>query len=148
VFLSDLFLVSILEVLFSAIFFSCCFEMVEEGFLRAFLPAVGGVELLFSVSFFSCYFEMTEGFSRAFLPAIGGVKLLFSVSFFSCCFEMTEGFSRAFLPGNSDVSPGAITEVLGPDVPVAFFEMSSTDLSASANTSLWLPGNGGVLVSH
>jgi hypothetical protein len=52
---------------------------------------------------------------------------------------MAEGFSRAFLP--SGVSPGAITEVLGPDVPTAFFEMSSTDLSAPANTSLWLIGN-------
>jgi hypothetical protein len=29
---------------------------------------------------------------------------------------MAEGFSRAFLPGNGDVSPGAIIEVLGPDV--------------------------------
>jgi hypothetical protein len=47
---------------------------------------------------------------------------------------MAEGFSRAFLP--SGVSPGAITEVLGTDVPTTFFEMSSTDLSAPANTSL------------
>jgi hypothetical protein len=30
---------------------------------------------------------------------------------------------------------------LGPDVPTTFFEMSSTDLSAPANTSLWLTGN-------
>jgi hypothetical protein len=55
---------------------------------------------------------------------------------------MAEGFSRAFLP--SDVSPRAITKVLGPDVPTTFFEMSSTDLSAPANTSLWLTGNSGV----
>jgi hypothetical protein len=32
--------------------------MVEEGFLRACLPAVGGVELLFLASFSSCSFEM------------------------------------------------------------------------------------------
>jgi hypothetical protein len=55
---------------------------------------------------------------------------------------MTEGFSRAFLP--SSVSPRAITEVLGPDVPTTLFEMSSIDLSAPANTSLWLTGNSGV----
>jgi hypothetical protein len=61
---------------------------------------------------------------------------------------MAEGFSRAFLP--SGVSPGAITElgaiteVLSPDVPTTFFEMSSTDLSAPANTSLWFTGNSGV----
>jgi hypothetical protein len=55
---------------------------------------------------------------------------------------MAEGFSRAFLP--SGVSPGAITEVLGPDVPTTFFEMLSTNLSAPANTSLWLTGNSGV----
>jgi hypothetical protein len=30
-----------------SIFFSCYFEMAEEGFLRACLPAIGGVELLF-----------------------------------------------------------------------------------------------------
>jgi hypothetical protein len=30
--------------------------------------------------------------------------------------------------------------VLGPDVPTTFFEMSTTDLSAPANTSLWLTG--------
>jgi hypothetical protein len=33
---------------------------------------------------------------------------------------------------------------LGPVVPTTFFEMSSTDLSAPANTSLWLTGNSGV----
>jgi hypothetical protein len=33
---------------------------------------------------------------------------------------------------------------LGLDVPTTFFKMSSIDLSASPNTSLWLPGNGGV----
>jgi hypothetical protein len=44
----------------------------------------------------------------------------------------------------SGVSSGAITEVLGPDVPAAFFEMSSIDLLAHANTSLWLTGNSGV----
>jgi hypothetical protein len=43
--------------------------MAEEGFLRAFLPAVGVVELLFLASFSSCIFEMAEGFSRAFLPS-------------------------------------------------------------------------------
>jgi hypothetical protein len=32
---------------------------------------------------------------------------------------------------------------LGPDVPTTFFEMSSIDLSALANTSLWLTGNCG-----
>jgi hypothetical protein len=47
VFLSDRFLIGILEVLFTTIFFSCCFEMAEEGFLRACLSAVGGVELFF-----------------------------------------------------------------------------------------------------
>jgi hypothetical protein len=112
VFLLDRFIVGILEVLFTTIFFSCSFQMAEEGFLRASLPVVGSVELLFLASFSSCSFEMAEGFSRAFLP--------------------------------SGVSPGAITEVLGPDVPKCFFEMSSTDLSAPANTSLWLTGNSGV----
>jgi hypothetical protein len=85
VFLLDRFLVGLLEVLFTAISFSCCFEMAEEGFLRACLPAVGVVELLFLASFSSCSFEMAEGYSRAFFP--------------------------------SGVSPGPITEVLGPDVP-------------------------------
>jgi hypothetical protein len=33
---------------------------------------------------------------------------------------------------------------LGPDVPTTFFDVSSTDLSASANTSIWLTGNSGV----
>jgi hypothetical protein len=47
VFLLDRFAVGILEVLFTVIFFFCCFEMAEEGFLRACLPVVGGVELLF-----------------------------------------------------------------------------------------------------
>jgi hypothetical protein len=103
---------------------------------------VGGLELLFLASFFSCSFEMAEGFSRAFLSVVHGVEILFSASFFPCCFKIFQGFSRAFLP--SGVSPGAITEVLGPDVPIAFFEMPSTDLSAPANTSLWLPGKGGV----
>jgi hypothetical protein len=55
---------------------------------------------------------------------------------------MAKGFSKAFMP--SGVSPGAITEVLGPDVPTSFFELSSTDLSVPANTSLWLIGNSGV----
>jgi hypothetical protein len=68
-FLLDRFLVCLLEVLFTAISFSCCFEMVEEGFLRACLPAVGAVELLFLAIFSSCSFEMAEGFSRAFLPS-------------------------------------------------------------------------------
>jgi hypothetical protein len=36
--------------------------MAEEGFLRTFLPVVGGVELLFLASFFSCSFEMAKGF--------------------------------------------------------------------------------------
>jgi hypothetical protein len=55
---------------------------------------------------------------------------------------MAEGFSRAFLP--SGVSPGAIIEVLDLDVPTTFFEVLSTDLSAPANTSLWLTGNSAV----
>jgi hypothetical protein len=37
--------------------------MAEEGFLRACLAVVGGVELLFLASFSSCNFEMAEGFS-------------------------------------------------------------------------------------
>jgi hypothetical protein len=69
VFLLDRFLVGLLEVLFTAISFSCCFEMAEEGFLRACLPAIGAVELLFLASFSSCSFEMAEGFSMAFLPS-------------------------------------------------------------------------------
>jgi hypothetical protein len=85
VFLLDRFLVGLLEVLFTAISFSCCFEMAEEGFLRACLLAVGAIELLFVASFTSCSFEIAEAFLRAFLP--------------------------------SGVSPGPITEVLGPDVP-------------------------------
>jgi hypothetical protein len=56
-----------------------------------------------------------EGFLRACLPAVGVVELLFLASFSSCSFEMAEGYSRAFFP--SGVSPGPITEVLGPDVP-------------------------------
>jgi hypothetical protein len=56
--------------------------MVEEGFLRTCLPAVGGVELLFLASLSSCSFEMVEGFSRNFLPVVRGVEILFSVSFF------------------------------------------------------------------
>jgi hypothetical protein len=72
VFLLDRFLVGLFEVLFTAISFSCCFEMAEEGFLRACLSAIGVVELLFLASFSSCSFEMAEGFSRAFLP--GGVS--------------------------------------------------------------------------
>jgi hypothetical protein len=85
VFLLDRFLVGLLEVLFTAISFSCCFEMAKEGFLRACLSVVGVVELLFLASFSSCSFEMAKGFLRAFLP--------------------------------SGVSPGPITQVLGPDVP-------------------------------
>jgi hypothetical protein len=69
VFLLDRFLVVLLEVLFTAILFSCCFEMAEEGFLRVCLPNVGVVELLFLASFSSSSFEMAEGFSRAFLPS-------------------------------------------------------------------------------
>jgi hypothetical protein len=64
-------------VLFTSISFSCFFEMAEEGFLRACLPAVGVVELLFLVSFSSCSFEMAEGFLRDFLPAVRGVEILF-----------------------------------------------------------------------
>jgi hypothetical protein len=56
-----------------------------------------------------------EGFLRACLPIVDAIELLFLASFSSCGFEMAEGFSRAFLP--SGVSPGPITEVLGPDVP-------------------------------
>jgi hypothetical protein len=55
---------------------------------------------------------------------------------------MAKGFSRAFFL--SGVSPGAITKVLGLEVPTTFFEVSSTDLSAPANTSLLLTGNSGV----
>jgi hypothetical protein len=51
----------------------------------------------------------------ACLPVVVVVELLFFASFSSCSFEMAKGFSRAFLP--SGVSPGSITEVLGPDVP-------------------------------
>jgi hypothetical protein len=58
--------------------------MAEECFLRAFLPAVGAVEMLFLASFSSCSFEMAEGFSRDFLPAIRGVEILFLASFFPC----------------------------------------------------------------
>jgi hypothetical protein len=84
VFLLDHFLLGLLEVLFTAISFSCCFEIAEEGFLRACLPAVGGIELLFLVSFSSCSFKMVEGFSRDFLPVVRGVEILFSASFFPC----------------------------------------------------------------
>jgi hypothetical protein len=71
--------------------------MAGEGSLRAFLHAVGGVELLFLASFYSCSFEMAVGFSRDFLSAIRGVEILFSASLFPCCFEMAEAFLRAFL---------------------------------------------------
>jgi hypothetical protein len=84
VFLLDRFVVSLLEVLFTAISFFCCFEMAEEGFLRACLPYVGGVELLFLASFSSCSFEMAEGFLRDFLHVVRGVEILFSASFFPC----------------------------------------------------------------
>jgi hypothetical protein len=57
--------------------------MAEEGFLRAFLPTVGGVEL-FSASFSSSSFETAKGFSRDFLPVVRGVEILFSASLFSC----------------------------------------------------------------
>jgi hypothetical protein len=56
--------------------------MAEEGFLRACLLVVGGVELLFLASFSSCTFEMAEGLSRDFLPAVRGVQILFSASSF------------------------------------------------------------------
>jgi hypothetical protein len=69
VFILDRFLVGLLEVLFTTTSFSCYFEMAEEGFLRACLPAVGAVELLFFASFSSCSFEMAESFSRAFFPS-------------------------------------------------------------------------------
>jgi hypothetical protein len=58
--------------------------MAVEGFLRACLPAVGGVDLLFLASFSSSSFEMAEGFSRDFLPAVRGVEILFSASFYPC----------------------------------------------------------------
>jgi hypothetical protein len=51
--------------------------MVEEGFLRACLPTVGGLELLFLTRFSSCSFKMAEGFSRDFLPIVRGVEILF-----------------------------------------------------------------------
>jgi hypothetical protein len=35
--------------------------MAKEGFLRACLPVVGGVELLFLASLSSCSFEMVGG---------------------------------------------------------------------------------------
>jgi hypothetical protein len=57
--------------------------MAAEGFLRACLPVVGGVEFLFLASFSSCSFEMAEGFSRDFLPTVR-VEILFSASFFPC----------------------------------------------------------------
>jgi hypothetical protein len=47
------------------------------------LPTVGGVELLFLASFFSCSFEMAEGFSRAFLPAVHGVEIFIFGKFLS-----------------------------------------------------------------
>jgi hypothetical protein len=47
VLLLDHFLVGLLEVLFTEISISYYFEMAEEGFLRACLPSVCGVELLF-----------------------------------------------------------------------------------------------------
>jgi hypothetical protein len=84
VFLLDRFLVGLLDVLFTTISFSYCFEMAEEGFLMDCLPAVGGVELLFLASFSSSSFEMAEGFSRDFLPVVRGVEILFSASFFPC----------------------------------------------------------------
>jgi hypothetical protein len=58
--------------------------MAEEGFLRACLPVVGGVEILFLASFTSCSFEMAEGFSRDLLPVVRGVEILFSATFFPC----------------------------------------------------------------
>jgi hypothetical protein len=51
--------------------------MAEEGFLRALLPIVGGVELLFLASISSCSFEIAEGFSRDFLPIVRGVEIFF-----------------------------------------------------------------------
>jgi hypothetical protein len=84
VFLLDRFLVGLSEVLFTTISVSCFFDMAEEGFLRACLPAVGGVELLFLASFSSCSFKMAEGFSRDLLPAVRGVEILCSASFFPC----------------------------------------------------------------
>jgi hypothetical protein len=56
--------------------------MAKKGFLRACLPAVGGVELLILASFSSCSFEMAEGFSRDFLHDVRGVEILFSASSF------------------------------------------------------------------
>jgi hypothetical protein len=56
--------------------------MAEEGFLRACLPAAGGVELLFLASFSSFGFEMAEGFSTDFLTVVRGVEILLSESFF------------------------------------------------------------------
>jgi hypothetical protein len=58
--------------------------MAEEGFLKACLPNVGGVEILFLTSFSFCSFEMAEGFSRDFLPVVRGVEILFLTSFFPC----------------------------------------------------------------
>jgi hypothetical protein len=83
VFLLDRFLAGLLEVLFTTISFCFCFEMAEEGFLRACLLAVGPIELLFLASFSSCNFEMDEGFSRDFLPVVRGVEILFFGKFLS-----------------------------------------------------------------
>jgi hypothetical protein len=81
---------------------------------------------------------MAKGISRAFLPIVRGVEILFSASLFFCYFEMAEGLSTTFFP--SGVSPGAITEVFGPYVPAAFFDMSSADLSRAFFPSCVLPG--------
>jgi hypothetical protein len=82
VFLLDRFVVGILKVLFTTIFFSSYFEMAEEGFLRACLPAVGAIELLFLASFSSCNFEMAGGLSSDFFTVVRGVVILFSAGFF------------------------------------------------------------------
>jgi hypothetical protein len=126
-FFSDRFLVGILEVLFTTIFFSCYFEMAEEGFLRACLPVVGGVELLFFTSFSSCSFEMAEGFPWDFLPSgvsPGAITEVLGLDTPTTFFEMSSTDLSAlantslWLIANSGVFPGAIKEVLDPDVSV------------------------------
>jgi hypothetical protein len=84
---------------------------------------------------------MAEGFSRVFLPAVCGVEILFLACFFPCWFEMAEGFLRAFLP--SGVSPGPITEVLGPDVPALAWLFWALRFGGVGFVVSWGDGGGG-----
>jgi hypothetical protein len=54
----------------------------------------------------------------------------------SSTYLSTPANTSFWLIGNSGVSPEAITEVLGPDAPPAFFEMSSTDLVSLADVGM------------